>query len=352
MAGKGPKVQSPKANPRLKQNLVEEQIIRYTTDGTIDSGDTEEAYLFGGNSGDTYEVKSGECVELVAMGVYARDNLQSTAIKDEQNTEWNSFYTSNDYMGNSLSYHDGLVNFEERLKGWGYNEFNSKYVRDIVKGVLNGNRPRSDLRAANIAPTLKLSEGDNLKVFLTAKDTGSVDSEVPIVMKIRRYKNGYPVDYSNYHEYDGGLGSNKIYWEDWNTISSTTASQWEQIYKKQILKNEAYKFYTAGVLPSANLKEAKINIDDGRVEKDQYYVHPDYNQLPFTDQYEIDTSYDPTKTASVTSYTSIHDMHRFVPTIDIVKDNNEDLTVDVKDSGTPVATETPFRIAGIRHTLA
>ena len=343
-------VKSPKASPVMKKNLVEEKIIRYTSSGSTGDGATEEAFRFGASAGDIFSVRSGECVELIQMGVKAVDGLKSVTIKDDNETEWNTFYTAPYYGANSLPFYQA-VDFEKRLMSWGYNSFDSRHVRNIVQGVMRGDRPRDDMKAANIAPTLKLPEGDKLKCYITAEPGSTIDEPVPIYFKVRRYKHGYPVAYSNFHEYDGGMASNKQYWEDFNILAATTDGKWVEAYQKQILKNEAFKFYSAGVLSAANLLEAKINIDDGRVEKDKYYVHPEYNQLPFGEQYQVDTSYDPGETAPVEQFASIATMHRFRPTIDIVKDNNEDITVSVRDNGSS-ASDVVVRLLGVRHVLA
>ncbi len=351
MANGKPKVKSPKASPVMSKNLVEEKIIRMQVEnGEITPGETVEAYAFDGSPGDIFEVRSGECVELIGLGVKTVDGLHSVTIKDDNNTEWNSFYTGGEYLGNSLPFYQS-VNFEERLLNWGYNSFDSKHVRNIVQGVMKGDRPRDDLKGANIAPTLKLGEGDALKAFVRAKsDAGEITSDIPLFAKVRRYKNGYPVDYSNFHEYDGGLESNKQYYEDFGELDSTDSGTWTEIYKNRVLKNEAFKFYSAGIRPSANLVEARINIDDGRVEKDKYYVHPDYNQLPFVDQYEMEDTQDDVTSLTVNRL-PIHSMHRFRPTIDIVKDNNEDMSISLKDNGSS-ASDVVARVLGVRHRLS
>lgn len=350
MANDRPKVRSPKASPVMSKNLVEEKIIRYTApESELGAGQSTEAYHFEGSAGDLYEVRSGEAVELIALGVKAQDNLESITIKDDNNTEWNTFFTGGEYQQNTLPFYQS-VDFEERLLDWGYNSFDSKHVRNIVQGVMKGDRPREDLKAANIAPTLKLGEGDSLKVFAQAKSDNAVSTDVPIYAKIRRYKNGYPVDYSNFHEYDGGLESNKQYYEDFGQIDSTETGKWTPVYRKQVLKNEAFKFYSAGVWATPNLMQAKINIDDGRVEKDRYFTNPDYNMLPFVDQYEMEDTNDDVTDLTVNRL-PIHSMHRFRPTIDIVKDNNEDITLSVKDDGTS-ADDVVARVLGIRHRLA
>lgn len=350
MANDKPKVRSPKASPVMNKNLVEEKVIRYVApESELGAGQEVPAHQFEGSAGDIFEVRSGEAVELISLGVKARDGLHSVTVKDDDNTEWNTFYTGGEYQQNTLPFYQS-VNFEDRLLDWGYNSFDSKHVRNIVQGVMKGDRPRDDLKAANIAPTLKLGEGDSLKVFVRAKPGESVDEDVPIFAKIRRYKNGYPVDYSNFHEYDGGLESNKQYYEDYGEIDETEAGKWTPVYRKQVLKNEAFKFYSAGVWATPNLMQAKINIDDGRVEKDRYFTNPDYNQLPFVGQYEMEDTNDDVTEPTVHRL-PIHSMHRFRPTIDIVKDNNEDITLSVKDDGSE-ASDVVARVLGVRHRLA
>ena len=342
----GVMIQTPKANPTVKPNLVEEKIVMLTTSASFTS--QTEAYKYGGSAGDIFEVRSGECVELIGMGVKSQANLESITIKNRDHTTWNTFYTAPDYGANALPFSQ-MVNFENRLTNWGFNSFKSRYVSDIVSDVLQGARPRSDLRLANIAPTLKLGEGDQIRVF--ANPSATVSSAVPIALIIRKYKKGYPVNYSAFDEYDGGLRSNKQYFEEHGKLTTSTANTWSEVYSKQVLKNEAYKFHQVGILSATNLVQAKISIDDRKVEKDRYYVAPTYNQLPFNDQYELNASYDPTETAVVTNVLDIQKMHRFKPTIDILKDHNEDITIDVMDGGS-TASNLVCRIMGVRYILA
>ncbi len=344
-----PIIQSSRVSPTMSKNLVEEEFILYVVNaGELSAGETDEAYLAYGSPGDVYEVNQGECIELISLGVVTGGPLHVT-VRDSDMTEWNTFFVSNPDStptANSLPF-NVPVNFEERLLNWGYNSFDSKHVRNIVQGVKKGDRPRDDLKDANIAPTLKMPEGDELRIFVTkpasggevAVDGGVIKEDTIIVAKIRRYKNGYPVDCMNFNRYDGGLESYKQYYEDFG--QATVGEDFESVCSKTLVKNEAFKFYSAGVwTPSSDdLYESMITIDDGRVEKDKYLTMGTINQLPFTDRLYSDSVMLKAK------------MHRFRPTIDIIQGNNEDITLSSRISPSGSLSNVVARFLGVRHEL-
>jgi hypothetical protein len=303
---------------RDRKNVVKEEIIRLTTDASITDGTEEMAYLHGGSTGQVYEVRTGECAELLALGNKAQSNQDYVRIVDKEGTQWNKFLTHTDVGKNELPL-NLLQGFEQLFMSWGY------------KSLLES--------TTTICPTLKVARGDEINTYVGASG-GDISTATPIVYIIRRFMAGAKIEYNNFNLFDGGLASPRIYFSEYSKLATTTTSTWTQLYQKEVLKNEAYKFFSTGIWPgvlggtAGNLEEAKIMIDDPEFEYNRYYVDPTYNQLPFVNTYEIDTSYDPTITASVTQSQVLEHMHRHAPTIDIKKDHNHDVRIWVKDDGT------------------
>jgi hypothetical protein len=315
-----------------RKKKVKEEIIRLETDGAIGANAEEQMYPYGGSSGQpSYEVRIGEAAELIALGIHTVANMEYARIHDKDKTEWNQFLTQNTIGNNALPFNH-LEHFERRCMSWGYGSFLS------AKG-----------REQAIAPTLKVAEGDEINVEIGA-GASAITSANYGVMVVRRYLSGSNIDYKHFNKYDGGLASNKYFYNLYNKLAATTAGSWTAGWLKEIIRNEGYKFFTGGVIPTTNLVEAKVIIDDPTTEYNKYFVNSSYNQLPYVDTYALDTGYDPTATASVSRTGWISKMHRFIPTIDILKNRNKDLTIYLKDSGTQ-ATNVYHRLLGVKFLL-
>ena len=337
------KVIKSRVDVATKSKLVKEEVIRYQSDGAVSANQTENMYKFEGTSGDVYEIRNGECAEILAIGTKTVDNLQHLKLLDRDKTEWNGFYGGDDLgvakgQGNELPFH-APVNFERMMMSWGYRSF-----------------LQSDV---DIAKTLKMPEGDEINMEIKAGAVAisdATDLNATIIV-IRRYLSGSNVDYRHFNNYDGGLKSNKWFYSriaEGKTAyqQATTPGAWTSAWYLQILKSEAYKIFSGGVHigNTVNLVQGKLVIDDPTYTYNSYFCNVNYNQLPFTDSAELDTSYVGSNAGSAVRTSHVYRMHRFSPTIDVMRDKNKDLTVYLKDNGTS-ATKTVTRLQGIKYLL-
>lgn len=317
-----------------KQKKVKEEIIRLQTDGAIAANDEEQMYPYGGSAGQpSFEARIGEAAELVALGVHTVTNMEFARIYDRNKTEWNQFLTQVTRGNNALPFNK-LEHFEHRCMQWGFGSFLSSRVR------------RGDLAAA---PTLKVAEGDYINVAIGA-GAGAISSANYGIMIARRYLQGSNISYKHFNYEPGGLSSTTFLYNLYDKLAATTAGGWTLGWEQKLEKNEGYKIFTGGVIPVSHLVEARINIDYPTTTYNEYLVHSSYNQLPYVDTYALDTGYDPTATAAVVRTGWINKMHRFIPTVDVVKNRNKHLRVYMKDDGTQ-ATNIYHRLYGVKFLL-
>jgi len=311
------------------QKKVKEEIVRMTTAAIAAASTEQDGYIYGGSAGQHLDVRIGECIELLSMGVCPspqssslpshQANLQDTKIRNRDNTQWNIFRTA---LPNNIQLpFNGGYNFERALMSWGYKSFLHN--------------------AKDVAPTLKLPEGDQLKLSMITSTGGATTVAIPSYFVVRRYLNGSDVDYKHFDQYDGGLKSGKWFYNDVQDITATSAGIWTRAWQLQLLRNEAYKFFTGGIRPdvdnatgkdaptASRMLETKITIDHPTIEFNKYYTGRGFNQLPF-----VTTSSVQKVTGVATAYYEyLEHEHRFSPTIDIVKDRNKDLNIYCKDDG-------------------
>jgi hypothetical protein len=307
---------------------VKEEIIRYeyaTGTYNITAGTEVELYTYGGTPGDRHDVRIGECEELLSLGIDpaldGANYIDQLRVTDRDSSEWNSFLTIPAGLrmnANQLPFNSAL-NYEKQLMSWGYRSFLSSPV--------------------DLASTLKYPEGDQLRLFIRANAAGNITAgNNRTFAVVRRYLAGSDVDYRHFNQYDGGLKSNKRYYNDVQLLATTVVNQWVQSWRLQILRNEAYKFFEGGVLPDvalataamvSRLVEAKVLIDDPMTEYNKYFVNHNYNLLPFVNSAFV---YSDGSVATAWEW-PLEKKHRFAPTIDILKDRNKDLTIYVRDDG-------------------
>jgi hypothetical protein len=191
-----------------------------------------------------------------------------------------------------------------------------------------------------MASTLKLPEGDELNIAIQANAAGNIVAGQNRTFAVtRRYLPGSDVDYRHFNEYNGGLKSNNKFYNEHQYLATTVVNQWTQAWRLQIIRNEAYKIFTGGVLPDvvnlavtpqvSHLVESKILIDDPLWEYNKYFTNHEYNNLPFIDS---NSTYSNGLVAAAYPW-KLEKKHRFTPTIDVLKNRNRDLTVYVKDDG-------------------
>jgi hypothetical protein len=328
---------------------VREEMLRWEWDAavkTINSGTEVELYEFNGTPGDQHEIRIGECEELLSLGIEPAFDaggptnyyLEQLRVFDRDGSEWNKFLTIpalTRMNANQLPFNSSM-NFERMMMSWGFKSFLSS--------------PDA------LASTLKLPEGDRLRLGITANSAGDiVTGNNRTFGVVRRYLPGSDVDYRHFNEYDGGLKSNKRYYNDVQYLATTIANQWVQAWRLQIIRNEAYKFFQGGILPDVNLAsaamashlaQAKVMIDDPLTEYNKYFVNHNYNSLPFNNS---NHTYSDGSVATPWAW-QIERMHRFSPTVDILKNRNKDLTMYVMDDGT-LATDVYTAMIGIKYQL-
>lgn len=310
-----------KAKVLSRNALVKEEVVRYTTDGAISANAEEHAYLYNQSAGNYYQVKTGEMVEVIAAGNLPQTNQDSIRFTDDDGKQWNKFMTETSFPRNELPFNQ-MHNFERQMMSWGYQSF---------------------LTAPDgYAYTWKLAQGDKIKPLVKA-GSSAVSAATPLGIVIRRYLQGANVESAYGGHYDGGLQSNRWYYNDPQTLSSTTASTETQAWTLSLLKSEAYKFFTGGIYAPTNLLTAKIYIDYPLTLYNQYYVAPTYNNLPYNNTYGV--APDHTLTASENIY--FEKMSRFTPTISVTNLNNKSLDVYVKDSGS-TASNVRVRMVGVK----
>ena len=326
------------SRPRVinTQKKVKEEIIRFEYPNAIASGEEVEMTLFNGSGATYYTVRNGEGVELLSLGINTPAGGKYLRVRDRDNTQWNEFfvkdYADTSMSSNELPFHNRL-NFEQMMMSWGYKSFLSSSTDSI-------------------APTLKLPDGDRLRLFLESDAAITSGTTIPAVAIVRRYLAGSDVNYKHFNTYDGGLRSNKRYWNNTQELATTVAGTWTTAWEEQYLRNEAYKYFQGGIQTldatnAAHLIEAKIMIDDPQTEYNKYYINPSYNVLPWTRTYTVP---DLNSTATDTIHTLDVQTHRFAPTIDVLHNRNKDLKVNVKDDGTAV-TDIYTRMYGVRYIL-
>jgi len=328
---------------RVKEEIVRFDIPTADLGGTLGAGDDLELQLWQGSGADYYTVRIGEGMELLSLGTKSFEDgtgwIEELFVQDFNGSEWNRFFVMPEEVtlasSNELPF-NRRCNFERLMMSWGYKSF------------LTSNK--------DIAPTLKMPEGDRLRVFIKADDTNGVTWPAagpanPTVAIARRYLPGSDIDYKHFDQYDGGIKSTKRYYSDFQVLANSGAGNYEIAWDLTIIRNEAYKFFQAGVVGSvaadrANLVEAKIMIDDPLTEYNKYFVNPAYNVLPWVNTYQ--TYVDPA--AAAPYHELIETTHRFAPTIDVIKNRNKNLTLYVKDGGV-AATNVVSRFYGIRYIL-
>jgi len=327
------------------QKRVKEEIVRFQyAAGTynIAAGTEVELYTHGGTPGDRHDVRIGECEELLALGIDpAMDGanyIDELRVTDRDGSEWNKFLTIPATLrmnANQLPFNSSL-NFERQMMSWGFRSFLSSPI--------------------DLAATFKEPEGDDLRLYIHANAAGNITAgNNRSFAVVRRYLAGSDVDFRHFNQYDGGLKSNKRYYNDVQYLATTVANQWVQSWRLQILRNEAYKFFEGGVLPdvtytsakTSHLVEAKIMIDDPMTEYNKYFVNHNYNNLPFVNSSYV---FADSNGAGAPDIWPLEKKHRFAPTIDILKNRNKDLTIYVKDDGTP-ATKVYTQAAGIKYQI-
>jgi len=258
-----------------------------------------------------WTVPIGECIELLSLKVYSPTNGQRTIVKDINNREWNTFCTKPDQDQNTLPM-------------WNPYLFPKHY-------------------------TLKMSEGDHLKVYVQPSDTTTSSHYITAV--VRRYKAGsVPAEvYKNFDIYKGGMKGRAAYYENVSfDVDDTTVNTWSTALTIDVTKNEAYYVWTAGVVPVANLALARVVIDD-QIEFNQYTVTntDGANELPFMETCHL--QFDPTSTAS-TLNEYLYRMCRFNPVVKVVKNLNRSLKLQLKDDGT-TAQNSLARFVGVKRVL-
>lgn len=301
--------------------LVKEEIVRYTTDDAITANNEEMAYLYGGSSGEAYEVKIGEMVEVISAGAKPATNMGWLRFTDSDGKQWNQFRCEATHPKNELPFNQ-QVNFERLMMSWGYKSFLT--AKD------------------GYTYTWKLPMGDKIKPYFQA-GTADVTAATPLGMVIRRYLPGADIDPGYGQYYDGGLASNRRYENNTQLLDTTNAGTWTRAWQLELLKNEAYKFFTGGVHTPTHLLESQIYVDYPQVLYNSYYTAPTYNQLPFNNTYSI--CYDPTLTAETCA--DLDRMARFLPTITVHNLHNKTLEIWSKDDGA-VATNVLVNMKGIK----
>jgi len=263
-----------------------------------------------------YQVPIGECIELLSLKVFAPTNAQRTIVRDYNNREWNTFATLEPQELNTLPF-------------WNPYNFPKKY-------------------------TLKMPEGDHLKVYVQPSATTSANHYVSAVL--RRYKAGSvaPEVYKNFDKYQGGLQSRAQYYEKINFDIDTTVATtpWNEALNLDVTKNEAYYIYTAGIYPAANIATARLMIDD-QIEYNQYTVTnvDGANELPFMETVKLDIPVNPTLTAAYTVNEYIKKMAIFNPVIKVVKNLNKNLTLQIREDGNGRVANARCRIVGVKRVL-
>jgi hypothetical protein len=345
------------------QKRVKEEIVRFYTNPTnlptpnnILPGQNIEMELFPGSGATYYTVRTGEGVELLALGIKPEATvgvgptygwMDELTVQDWNSAEWNKFSIVPEERSlqnsNELPFSNAL-NFERKMMSWGFKSFLTS--------------------STDIAPTLKMPEGDRLRLFARASPNGTANVTVsvgrgafnPAYAVVRRYLPGSNIDYKHFDQYDGGIKSTKRYYNDYQQLATTAPGQYTDAWTLTIIRNEAYKFFSAGIYgfganatltPATTQLEGKIIIDDPMTEYNKYFVKPMFNNLPFVDTYSV---YEPI-VAGLDTFQNIEKVHRFAPTIDIVKNRNKDLKVKVNDDGTARALNVITRLAGVRYIL-
>jgi len=352
-----------------RQKLVKEEIVRFTAAAVIAAGVEVEAFPFGGSAGEpTFEARIGECAELLAAGVTPSVGMERTRFIDRNQTEWNRFITKRSTPAgaptvaeiNNDAFDFGinvlpiniLHHFEKETLSWGFASFLSEGVK---------------MKQANAAPTWKIPEGDQIRTLIQATDVafdavaGGTTVAPSGILVVRRYLAGSAVDYKHFDNYDGGLKSNKYYWQDPQRLFTTVKGQFTRSWFLQLIKNEGYKFFTGGVaqagtsgaVDTRNLVSARIVIDDPTTTYNNYFVAQTFNQLPFIDTWAYNRSARDLADLPATNVfqTQLLDrVHRFIPTIDVLKNRNRDLSIFVQDTGTE-ATKIYTKLTGVKYQL-
>lgn len=356
-----------------RQKLVKEEIVRFTATVPIAAGVEVEAFPFGGSAGEaTFEARIGECAELLAAGVTPSIGMERTRFIDRNQTEWNRFITKRstsvvlaaptlaevnndafDFGINELPINI-LHHFEKEMLSWGFASFLSEGVK---------------MKQANAAPTWKIPEGDQIRTLIQATDVAfdadakGVAAAPSGILIVRRYLAGSAVDYKHFDNYDGGLKSNKYYWQDPQRLATTIKGQFTRSWFLQLIKNEGYKFFTGGVaqagdagpVDTRNLVSSRIVIDDPTTTYNNYFVAQTFNQLPFIDTWAYNR--EQSSLADIPAVTNTYKtqlldkVHRFIPTIDVLKNRNRDLSVFVQDTGGAVATKIYTKLTGVKYQL-
>lgn len=329
---------------------VREQLLRWEWDANtnnITAGTSVELYELNGSPGDKHDVRIGECEEVLEVGIEpAFDSIATPAANyidemrlfDKDGSQWNRFLTIHPFTrmnANQLPF-NSAKNFENEMMTWGYKSF------------LNS--------AKSLAPTWKLPEGDEQRIEITANGAGNITDGYNRTFGVnRRYLPGSDVDYKHFNQYDGGLKSNKTYYNDVQYLATTVTNQWTQSWNLALNRNEGYKFFQGGVLPdvdrsaadlTSHLVESKLMIDDPQWEYNKYFVNHNYNNLPFVNSSSI---YSDGSIATAWVH-DVERMHRFTPTVDVLKNRNKSLTMYLQDDGV-AATDTYTHMTGVKYQI-
>lgn len=322
--------------PAVKK--VKEEIYRFTyvtPGGGVAAGTEFDYYPFESAAGQHYDIRIGECGELIAMGIEPVTGLGETRIRNRDNTRWNTFYTSPGLNANQLPF-NMPQRFEQKAMSWGY------------RSILHHDK--------DLAPTLKLPEGDQMRISGVADAAGGGIAGATTIYGcavMRRYLYGSQVNYKGFDQYDGGLKSQKQYYNDWQYLATTLLGQWTTSWQLQLLRNECYKFFNVGILPdhmdptgaACRLQQARLMIDQPTILFNSYYVNRTRNTLPFVSTHNMYMN-----AAFVGDYyQNIENEHRLIPTVDIVKDTNKDLTMQVRDDGVGAAVPVITRFTGVKY---
>jgi hypothetical protein len=310
--------------------LIQEDNFMMVDNGTIATLSSQQMYEYGKSSSSFYTVKQEECVEVLKIGIAPDTDCASLLMRDDENLLWNEFTTISSEGCNTLPF-NARRTFEETMMEWGYLSY-------LTWKNLDVNRQRQMF----LAPTWKLSEGMRPDVYEYADVTG-ISTGSKAIMLTRRYKKGSQVDFKYFHTIDGGLKSGKKYHNDDQQLATTVASQDTLAWEYDFLKNESFKFFMMGIgaLSMTNLVSGKIMIDDPEKQWMKFFCGPTFNQFPYVDTHNIDTS--------VSAVHQINETSLIVPTLDTSKGANKNLRVYLKDDGTP-ETILNVRFQGVRYS--
>lgn len=193
---------------------------------------SEEAITWEFNNLTFYEVDQGEAVELVELGIHQDYAVERCFVRNKDNMEW---------------FQDGFITLGGSI---GHNCTELPYGRrpDFTK-ILAPITPDSVNRAA---PTLKLPQGDYLRLIKRNSSTGEglSASRTQAVAILRKYVAETPAEQLQVQNYDkqfGGLNSGAQLWHENGSLSTGVAATWTDVIDMTILKAELYAFNKIGM---------------------------------------------------------------------------------------------------------